>query len=157
MKYTIHEVLDMASKEKTVEDRIKVLHKHDSDLLRNLLKMNFDKNLVWDLPEGEPPFKKDKNIPLGMGESNLFVEARRLYIFFPEKTLSKIKKEALFIQVLEGLHYTEAEMLCAVKDHELHKRYKGISESLIRKAYPSLLPEVVKEPKKAKSGTGSSE
>lgn len=147
MKYTIHEVLEMASKEATVEDRVKVLQKNNSELLRNLLKMNFDKKLVWDLPEGEPPFKKDKHIPLGMGESNLFVESRRLYIFFPEKVLPRVKKESLFIQILEGLHYTEAEMLCSVKDHELHKRYKGISENVVRKAFPDLLPEVVKEPK----------
>lgn len=155
MKYTIHEILDFVTKEKTQDKKVEVLRKNESKVLRDLLLMNFDPKVKWDLPEGEPPFKKDTSIPLGMGESNIYIEARRLYIFMPEKVLPKMKKEMLFIQMLEGLHYTEAEMLCAVKDHSLQKRYKGLTDKVVREAFPGLLPEVEKKTKKQDSGTGS--
>ena len=156
MRYTVHEILDFVSKEKSLDKKVEILLKNNSKVLQDLLRMNFSEDCKWDLPDGTPPFKTDKSIPLGMGESNIYVEARRLYIFMPEKVLPKMKKEMLFIQMLEGLHYTEAEMLCAVKDHELQKRYKGLTDKVVRAAFPGLLPEVEKKSKKQESETGSS-
>lgn len=140
MRLNIHEILEQVNAAKKTEDRVALLRKHDSKVLRDLLNMNFNPGLRFDLPEGTPPFKTDRNIPVGMGESNLFMESRRMYIFMPEKVLPKIKKEMLFIQMLEGLHYLEAEMLCAVKDKELQKKYKGLTEKVVREAFPDLLP-----------------
>ena len=140
MRYNIHEIFEFVEKEKNAQERVAILKKNDSKVLRDLLKMNFDPAIKFDLPEGSPPYKTDKNIPVGMGESNIFVEARRLYIFMPEKVLSSMKKEMLFIEMLEGLHYLEAEMLIAVKDKCLQKKYKGLSEKVVRDAFPDLLP-----------------
>jgi len=140
MRYNIHEIFEFVKNEKDVAERVSILQKNDSKVLRDLLKMNFDPAIKMDLPEGAPPYKTDKNIPVGMGESNIFMEARRLYIFMPEKDLPRVKKEMLFIQILEGLHYLEAEMLIAVKDKNLQKKYKGLSEKVVRDAFPDLLP-----------------
>ena len=147
MRYNIHEVFEFVEKEKDVAARVAILQKNDSKVLRDLLQMNFDPSIKMDLPEGTPPYKADKNIPVGMGESNIFVEARRLYIFMPDKVLPKMKKEMLFIQILEGLHYLESEMLIAVKDKCLQKKYKGLSEKVVREAFPDLLPPLEKKSK----------
>lgn len=149
MRYNIHEIFEFVEKEKDVSKRVDILQKNDSKVLRDLLKMNFDPTIKMDLPEGTPPYKTDKNIPIGMGESNIFMEARRLYIFMPEKVLPRMKKEMLFIQILEGLHYLESEMLIAVKDKCLQKKYKGLTEKVVRDAFPDLLPPVPE--KKAKN------
>ena len=73
--------------------------------------------IKMDLPEGEPPFKKDTSIPAGYSETNLFSEYRRFYIWLnTDVNLSKQRKEQLFIQLLEGIHWSEAEAVCLAKD-----------------------------------------
>jgi len=146
MKLLIPEVFAKVEQVKSKEEKIKILRANDSQPLRAMLLLNFDKKVKWNLPEGEPPFKKDKETPHGLSETNLFRETRRLYIWLKEDVnLTKMKRESLFIQLLEGIHWSEAEMLCAVKDKTLSKMYKSIKEPLVREAFPGLLPEEVKE------------
>lgn len=84
----------------------------------------------FDLPEGEPPYKKD-SAPIGMSPGNLMMELRRFYIFTPERELSKVRKETLFIQLLENIHPSEATLMCAIKDQTLTKLYKKITVNLL--------------------------
>lgn len=147
MKLLIPEVFEKVEQVKTKEQKIKILRDNDSQPLRAMLYLNFDPNTKWNLPEGEPPFKKDKEVPHGLSETNLYRETRRLYIWVKETNLNKTKRETLFIQLLEGLHWSEAEMLCAVKDKKLQKIYKSIKEPLVREAFPGLLPAPTKEEK----------
>jgi len=64
-------------------------------------------------------------------------EARRLYLFIEggDNTISKTRKETLFIQLLEGLHKTEAEVLINVKDKKLNKAYKGLTAEMVKEAF----------------------
>ena len=64
-----------------------------------------------------------------------------------------MKRESLFIDMLEGLHYTEAEVLCAAKDRKLDKMYPNIKEDLIRLAFPDMLPPKVEKSVKKKRGS----
>jgi hypothetical protein len=84
------------------------------------------------LPEGEPPYKPSAE-PMGMTPTNLFTELRRMYVFLRED-LTPLKRESLFISLLEGVHPEEAKMLIAVKDQELHKLYPKINRKLLEKA-----------------------
>jgi hypothetical protein len=112
-----------------------------------MLYLNFNPDTKRNLPDGEPPFKKEREVPAGLSETTLYRETRRLYIWTQETNLPKSKREKLFIELLEGVHWTEAEMLCAVKDKRLHKMYKSLKEPLVREAFPGLLPAPVKEEK----------
>lgn len=146
MKFLIPEILQKADEAKGKDEKIKILRDNDSQPLRAMLYLNYAKDIKWNLPEGEPPFKKDKQTPMGLSETNLYKETRRLYIWTKsDVNLTKFKREHLFIEMLEGLHWTEAEMLCAIKDKQLQKKYKSIKEALVREAFPGLLPEEVKE------------
>lgn len=84
------------------------------------------------LPEGEPPFKPADQ-PMGMTDTNLFVEAKKLYVFMRED-LKPIKRESLFVGLLEGIHPEEAKVLIAVKDQKLHKLYPKITHKLVSDA-----------------------
>ena len=56
-----------------------------------------------------------------------------------------MRKEQLFMQMLEGIHWTEAELVCLAKDRKIQTKYKSIKEDLVREAYPDLMPPKIKE------------
>jgi hypothetical protein len=74
-------------------------------------------------------------------EGRLYAELRRLYLFIEggNPSLTKVKREYLFIQLLESIDKQDAELLVAVKDKKLP--YKGLTASVVKKAFPGLLPE----------------
>ncbi len=114
------------------EDPSKIeLYKNDA-ALRIILTHAFVPEKKFILPEGEPPFKPSPE-PMGMTPTNLFSELRRMYVFLRED-LKPIKRESLFISLLEGVHPEEAKMLIAVKDQTLHKLYPKINRKLLEKA-----------------------
>lgn len=98
--------------------------------LKLLFEHAFLKEKKFDLPEGDPPYKQDA-APIGMTPSNFTQEMRRLYIFTPAKELARVRKEALFIQLLETIHPSEAKVLLAVKDQKLNKLYKNVTSELV--------------------------
>jgi hypothetical protein len=51
-----------------------------------------------------------------------------------------MRKEQLFTQMLEGIHWTEAEAVCLAKDKKLQTKYKSLKEDLVREAFPHILP-----------------
>lgn len=157
MRTSIHQVLEEFDKAKSKEAKISVLKAYDHVVLRGILQINYDPRVRINLPEGEPPFKKDTSIPLGYSETNLFTEFRRFYIWLDSTVnLTRMRKEQLFIQMLEGLHWTEAEVVCLAKDRKLNTKYKSLKEDIVREVWPDLLPPKVKEAAPAKKATGSS-
>jgi hypothetical protein len=168
MKTTIPQVLEEVEKAKTHEEKVAVLQKYNTTQLRGILNMNFNPALNFNLPEGTPPFKNDVERPLGYTETNLYTEYRRFYIWLTPNELSRTKRENLFIQMLEGIHSTEAELVLLIKDRKLTHKYPSVTPEVIRAAFPTLLPEtlaeipplekVKKEPKpkaKAKKDSGA--
>jgi hypothetical protein len=121
------------------------LYKNDA-ALRIILTHAFVPEKKFILPEGEPPFKPAAE-PMGMTPTNLFNELRRMYVFCRED-LTPLKREGLFISLLEGVHPLEAKMLIAVKDQELHKLYPKINRKLLEK-HGLLTPKEKKEQKSA--------
>jgi hypothetical protein len=150
MKTTIPQIFEEVEKATSRENKIKVLKAYEQPILRGILQINFDPTVKVYLPEGEPPFKKDKEVPIGYSETNLYTEFRRFYIWLQKDiNLSRQRKEQLFIQFLEGIHWTEAELICLSKDRKLQTKYKQIKEDLIREAFPGLLPAEIPKPPKA--------
>ena len=100
--------------------------------LKFLFKHAFEQEHKFLLPEGDPPYKPDA-APLGMSPGNFLMEMRRLYIFC-RQDLQSVKREALFINMLESIHPSEAKVLIAVKDQNLNKLYPKITYDLVAKA-----------------------
>jgi len=141
MNLLVPEVLDLVEKAKNKADKVQVLKQNETPGVRGILRLNFDTNVKFDLPEGEPPFRKDKDRPIGYQPANLITEVKRFYIWVdPKQNISRLRKEQLFVEMCEGLHYTEAEVLCLAKDRKLKERYKSLNEDLVREAFPGLIP-----------------
>jgi len=147
---------------KTQEDKISYLRwAHEqtkSTLIPDIMRINFDHRIKMNLPDGDPPYKRQADRPMGYEQTNLRTELKRFYIWMdPNINIKNIKKESLFIEMLEGLHISEAEILLAAKSRKLSTLYKSITRELIDAAYPGCLPppsevpvEVVMEEKKLK-------
>lgn len=149
MNILFFELFEKVDTAKTKLEKVNLLLQYNSPPLRGLLRINFDPNLVMNLPEGEPPFKKNLDKPIGYDETNLLTEFRRFYIWFDKDlNLSKLKREQLFVDLLEGLNYKEAEMLCLIKDKKLTTRFKSLKEDIVREAFPGLLPPLESKTKK---------
>ena len=134
----MHEVLAAISKARTKDKKIELLREHRSEALASLLIWNFDDTVVSMLPEGEVPFNKNE-APLGTDHTSLRKESRNFYHFVKggNDSLSKTRRESMFIQMLEGLHPDEAEILCLVKDKELSNKYK-LTKAVVESAYPDI-------------------
>ena len=138
MAYTplFSEILNKVAKLKTKKQKVEFLRQHNTDALRMVLKSSFDPKIVWQLPEGEVPFSPN-DAPEGTEHTVLAMEARKLHNFIQggNNALTQNKREMMFVQMLEGLHQTEAYMLVDAKDKILHKTYKGLSAAVVKEAF----------------------
>ena len=130
------EILDLVHKAKTKNKKVEILKKYNSDALRMIIKSSFDPNIAWAMPKGNVPYKPNE-APAGTEHTRLATEARKLFHFIRggDNITPQFKKEQMFVQMLEGLHKDEAELLCYAKDKELHKIVKGLSAPVVRQAF----------------------
>ena len=138
MPYTplMSEILDKVAKAKTKEQKVNLLRQHNSAALRMVIKSSFDPNIEWELPDGDVPYTRN-DAPEGTEHNQLIHEARTLfhYIRGGNPKLTQNRRENMFIQMLEGLHENEADLLIAAKDKSLHRKYKGLSSNVVKEAF----------------------
>jgi len=162
----IFEILELASKQRSNERKVEVLKTYDDASLKTILIWNFDESVISLLPEGEVPYAStgeqtsysgtlsskvedavSKMSELGsnslgsmdQGRSSIRKEYHMFYNFVKggNDGLSSLRRETMFINILQGLHPKEAELLCLVKDKKLINKYK-ISFDNVKKAYPDI-------------------
>ena len=134
----MNEVLELVSEQKSDLKKIAVLQEYECDILKSLFIWNFDDSVISLLPQGNVPYKPNEN-PLGTDHSSLRREQRNLYMFVKggNDQLSTIRRETIFIQMLEGLHPKEADIVIAVKDGALEDMY-DIHFEIVEEAYPDI-------------------
>lgn len=103
----------------------------DNYAIKAVIQYAFDKTLKLMLPEGEPPYKKD-DAPLGMAPANFYQQVKKLYVF-TRSDLQPARREQLFVQLLEGLHPSEADICIMIKDQNLTTKYPNITADLVVK------------------------
>ena len=130
------EVLTKVNNAKDKPKKIAVLRDYDNAPLRMVLKGAFDPNIKWALPSGTPPYIANE-APKGTEHGLLRNESKRLWHFVEgaDAATTKTQKETMFIQMLEGLHQEEAELLLGMKNKTLNKMYKGLTSALVREAF----------------------
>ena len=129
----LSEVLTKVNNAKTKAQKVKILKEHDCLPLRQILIWAFDPNVESALPEGRPPFIEN-DAPEGTEHTTLRKEGDKLYYYVKGgmDSLQSMRREQMFVQLLEGLHKDEAELLCNVKDKRLHQVYKGLSKEVVK-------------------------
>ena len=135
----LSEVLRKVSNAKTKDEKIKILRDNNSAALRALLIWNFDDSIKSAIPDGDVPYTPN-DAPAGTDHSRLSHEYKGFYRFCKggDNRLSDMKRESMFIQLLEGLHKDEAELVCLVKDGNLNKGYKRITKAVVSGAFPQI-------------------
>ena len=160
------EVLEAASKQRTKAKKVEVLQKYKHPSLITLFVWNFDSSIVSLLPEGEVPYGNtkedqtttgtlsskindavDKMAEMGsnslgsqdQGKASIRAEYKKFYNFCKggNPSLSSLRRETMFINILQGLHPLEAEILILVKDKKLQEKYK-ITKEIVSIAYPEI-------------------
>jgi len=134
----MNEVLELVNEQKTDAKKVAILKEYECDILKSLFIWNFDDSIISLLPEGKVPYKPNEN-PLGTDHSSLRREQRNLYMFVKggNDALSTIRRETIFIQMLEGLHPKEADIIVAVKDGDLEDMY-DVPFEVVEEAYPDI-------------------
>ena len=160
------EVLDAASKQRAKAKKVEVLQRYSDPSLKALFIWNFDDTVISVLPAGEVPYSSvgEQNVSSGtlsgkiddaiykmgemgsnslgsqdQGHSTIRREFKNFYNFIKggNDTLSSLRRETMFINILEGLHPLEAEIVCLVKEKNLESKYK-ISKEVVSTAYPDI-------------------
>ena len=162
----IFEILQLASKQRAKAKKVEVLKKYEHPALKAVFIWNFDESLISALPEGEVPYASvgeqnsfsgtvtgNINDAVGMmnelgsnslgsqdqGRSSIRKEYEKFYNFIRggNDSLSSLRRETMFINVLQGLHPLEAEIVCLIKDKQLETKYK-ITKEIVSQAYPDI-------------------
>lgn len=131
----VSHILASVKKAKDIDEKVRILRENDSETLRYILELAFHPNVGWAIPEGAPPFRKSDLPDL---EGRLYKESRTLYIYLNgnRPDITKVKREHLFIQLLESIHPDDADLLIATKD----KKVEGLNIDIINTAFPGLIP-----------------
>ena len=133
----MNEVLQKVSNAKTKKEKIKLLQEMNTQALRMLLIINFDDSVVSLLPPGDVPYTPNE-APAGTEHTVLEKEARILHHFFKGgSNIKQVKREQMFVQMLEGLSSGEAEALVLAKDKKIGKRWK-ITKACVTEAFPAI-------------------
>ena len=134
----ITEILQKVSSAKTKKEKVDLLQEYDNNGLRSILIINFDESLKFLLPEGDVPFNANE-APAGTDHTRLDHEYKGLYRYFKggDSTIKSMKREQLFVQLLEGLHKDEAELLILACNKELQSKYR-VTKAVVEQAFPQI-------------------
>ena len=162
----VYEVFDAASKQRSNGKKVEVLQRYADPSLKAVLIWNFDESITSLLPPGEVPYGSnledematgtlsDKiNDAVGkmgemgsnslgsqdQGRTTIRKESKNFYNFIKggNNALSSLRRETMFINILQGLHPLEAEILILAKDKDLESKYK-ISKAVVSQAFPDI-------------------
>jgi len=134
----VHEILELVSKQRSRAKKVEILQKYEDLSLKTLFIWNFDDTVISMVPAGEVPYNPNE-VPVGTDHTSLRREYKHLYNFVKggNDGLSSLRRETMFIQMLEGLHPEEAKILCLVKDKCLQTKYK-LTYDVVAEAYPDI-------------------
>jgi hypothetical protein len=134
----ISEVLQKVSNAKTKKEKISLLVQNNSPALRSILVWNYDESIITLLPEGEVPFTPNDS-PKGTEHSLLAKEYAKLYYYIKggADQVPQVRRESMFIGLIEGLHRSEAEVVCLAKDGKLQDKFR-ITLATVKDAFPQI-------------------
>lgn len=137
-KLPISHIINNAAALKTEVEKVQYLQQHNSTALTTVLQYALDKRAIWQLPEGDPPYKpSDLTFD---NEGMLYSEARRLYLFLEggNPNLTQFRREMLFIGLLESIHPDDSKIILMAKNKKMPK---GITKKIVNLAFPGLIDD----------------
>ena len=142
----VHEILEAIDSERVRTKKVDLIKTHcNNDGMKMLFIWNFDESVISMLPEGPVPYQpvdgdQQADPEKGMPQRTTIRNGGRQFYRFVkggDDSLNKIKRESMFINLLETLHQEEAEILILVKDKQLGSKY-GVTKELVAEAFPEI-------------------
>jgi len=145
MELSLHEIFTEVSKESSINKKSEILLEHDSKGLQIFLRCVFDDKVTWLVPDSKPPYEPNDAPEWDLAEARLEQEALKIGRFIQVdgqtplqgRDITRTRREQLFIQLLEGLHPTEADLLMSGVKKKI--KYKGLTKRVVEKAFPDLI------------------
>lgn len=134
----IHEVLQKFEELKTKQEKLDLLRKNDSAALRDIIRCSLDPKIQFLLPEGAPPYNPaaPSSVPSNLLKKNVML-AYWVKGSPKAEQVDKIKRERIFMDVLESIHPEDALVLISAKDKK--QLAKGLTVKLVNEAFPGLI------------------
>ena len=134
----VFEILEEVGKQRNRNDKVKILRDNETWALKDIIRGSMDSTIVWNLPEGEPPYTASAphNHP-----ANLIRENTKFKYFLKGgegDKMQKVKREQIFIGLLEGIHPEDAKVVLSMINK---KTLKGITRPVVEEAFPNLLKD----------------
>lgn len=133
----LHEIFELIEKSSTKKDKAELLQKHDSLALKNILKGTFDDAIEWILPDGSPPYTPAE---AHSAPTNLIKQYDQFKYFVkkgPGEKLNQIKREMMFIRLIESIHPKDAELVLSMVAKK--SPAKGLTKALVKEVFPGLI------------------
>jgi len=151
---SLHEIFEEIGTKTKVSDKVSILQDHESDGVKAILRGAFDTRIDWLVPNSPPPYTPNESPSYDLADSKLEIAAMEIGKFAnfngnptnQSRNLTQVQRENHFIQLLESLHQSEAEILKNVIKRKLP--YNGLTPNLVNQAFPNLLQEADAQPKK---------
>ena len=136
---SIPRIFEDVASANSLEARKKVLLENESNPLKDLLKYAFHPDIKFALPSGAPPFKTVGS-PDEYNPTYLYPNIRKFYLYIEggHDGLTQLRREQLFVSMLESLHPKEAKVVIQVKDKKL--KFRGLTYKLVKETFPDLIP-----------------
>ena len=155
-----NEILSVANGLSTDEERVNYLRQNATKAVKELLRINFNKDIKFLLPEGRPELKEDEFNPQrgfieGVDDgATLNYEVRKMYLFIEggHPNLTALKRETLWHELINSLHPSEADDLWHMKDKKLQQKYKKITHFVAYNSFPEGLQQPQPKPKRDNQG-----
>ena len=145
MEISLHEIFEQVSKESSVNKKVEILKDNDSQGLQVFLRCVYDDSISWIIPDSTPPYEPNDAPEWDLADMKLEQEVLKIGRFIQVdgqtpiqgRDLTRTRREDLFIQLLEGLHSTEADLLMSGVKKKI--KYKGLTKRVVQKAFPDLI------------------
>ena len=144
---SFHEIFTKVNNAKDKTKKIAVLKEYRTQSLEMFLNAAINPNIVWMLPRGDVPFRAN-DAPEGTDHTTLHNEVQNFHNYVKmdrsrlnmaevvgNPNINSQKREMMFIQLLEGLHKDEAELVILAKDKKVSKTYKGLTAACVCEAF----------------------
>ena len=145
---SIAEILKLVNDATSRQARVDLLKFYNCKPLRSILKGTFDPKIEFALPKTRPPFRAD-DAPEGITPSTLYRETRKFQYLTVNSNVNQMKREQIFINILESVHATEAELVLQMIEKK--SQINGLTPRLVLEAIPGLFEMPPEKPKKAKT------
>ena len=142
-EFSIQETFELVGKPQTREEKRQLLKDRENFATKALLQLNFHPDVKWGFPPGAPPYTPSQIADSTPNSLHFEVKKLNYYTDPSPHDLPLMRRESMFIQLLERLDPKDAEILLAIKDQKLS--YRGLTYKLVRDTWPDILPEQAEE------------